>query len=359
MKTKIANIVAFIATLVAGVATAADEADQPKVTVKTVYTGLDQPCGVAVQPSTGQVFVSESRAGQVVRFLPTELDKPAPAVTGFPVDGAGSGPMHNAGPLGLAFLHQNLIVVGGSERKDGEDVIRVYELPADEAAAKGALNFKEAKRTLTRSWSGQTKSSSKVTYWGLAMSPTALWVTSQGDADNGWVLKSSIGGNLLEDLTPFVRTKEATQVEQPMGIAIRNSREFLVISQAGKFDQSHDSVLAFFHMRGKGLLMALPVPLSDVVALAYSPQGNRLYAVDMALASPKQGGLYRLDSAIIDGRVGVKAVKLAGLDRPTALAFAPDNTLYVTATGAGESDENQPEEKQSKQGVLVKVTGDL
>ncbi|MCC7087047.1 MAG: hypothetical protein IT427_18765 [Pirellulales bacterium] len=329
------------------------ESDKPNITAETVYSGLDWPCGVAVQSTTGSVVVSESRAGQIVRFPSNQFDQPKPVVTGFPRATAGIGLMKDAGPMGLAFFNQNLIVIGGSERKDGNDEIRIYELSAD--TSKEPLNFANAKRTLRRTWASEAASDVGINLWGLAMSPSALWVTAQGEHDIDALLKASIGGNLLEDLSPFFRTKEATRFDRPMGLAIRNSREFLTVSFAGKFDAPGDSVLAFFHLRGRSLLMALPTKLHDLVGLAYSPKSDRLYAVDVAWNSPADGALYRLDSAIVDGRVGVKAVKMAAFDRPTALAFAPDNTLYVTVLGA----ERKVDQDEAKTGSLVKITGDL
>lgn len=345
----------FVAANV-GAVRAADE-DKPNVTVETVYTGLKHPCGVAVQPTTGNIYVSESGAGQVVQFSATELGKPIAAVTGFPLNNSGNALTQNTGPLGLAFLHQNLIVVGGSQQKDGDDVIRVYALPADPNQA--ALDFKKAKGTLKRIVVGEDKPSGSASYWGLAMSPSALWATSHGEQENDWIFKASIGGDSFESLTPFLRTSGTAQLEGPMGIALRNSRDFLVVSLMGKLDAAKDSTLAFYHIRRGGLMMTLPTGLHDLVALAYSPSSNRLYAVDLAWSAAGEGGIYRLDAAKVDGRAGVKAIKIASLQRPTALAFTADNTLYAVALGAADKDGDKQNKDAPKTGVLVKITGDL
>jgi hypothetical protein len=63
-----------------------------------------------------------------------------------------------------------------------------------------------------------------------------------------------------------------------------------------------------------------------------------------------EGGLFRLDAAAM----GVKATKIAGLDKPTALAFAPDGTLYLTVVGPKKADENAP-----KEGKLLKIAPGL
>jgi hypothetical protein len=236
-------------------------------------------------------------------------------------------------------------------------VIRVYALPAD--ANQAALDFKNAKSTLKRVSIGEEKPNGPASYWGLAMSPSALWVASHGEQDNDWIFKASIGGDSFENLGPFLRTSSGAHLDGPMGIAVRNSREFLVVSFAGKLDGADDSTLAFYHIRRGNLMMTLPTGLNDLVALAYSPSSNRLYAVDLAWSAAGEGGIYRLDSAKVDGRSGVKAVKIASLERPTALAFTAENTLYAAALGPAAKDGDKQDKEAPKQGVLVKITGDL
>ncbi len=362
MKHTLTGILGVLAALVVIVAGAAD-ADKPDITdtpdikVETVFSKFNRPCSIAIQPSTGSIFVSENGAGQIVRLLPTQLEKSVVAIAGFPKEDSIKTPLPHVGPMGLAFLHQNLIVVGSSDLANEKDAIRVFELPSD-VAGKKALQLKDAKQSLGSVVASKDSSTIQGNYWGLAMSPSTLWITSHGDRENAWVLKADVVGNRLENLKPVIATKLAIPVDDPLGIAVRNSRDFVVVSQAGKFDSSRDSMLAFYHTRNGTLMMSLATSLYDIVALAYSPKSNRLYAVDMASAAPKEGGLYRLDSAIIDGRVGVRAVKLTSLDRPTALAFASDNTLYVTAMGAKDRSAKEGD-KKSASGVLVKVTGDL
>lgn len=65
------------------------------VKVETVVGGLTNPCGVAVQPETGVVFISDSGAGRVVRVVDGKLEA---VITGFPKDVYGKGPMYDIGP---------------------------------------------------------------------------------------------------------------------------------------------------------------------------------------------------------------------------------------------------------------------
>jgi len=100
-------------------------------------------------------------------------------------------------------------------------------------------------------------------------------------------------------------------------------------------------------------LLSVPTGLHDIIGLAYSPRSGFLYALDLAWSDGKEAGLYRIDSARQDGQPSAKAVKIAALERPTALAFAADGTLYVTLLGAAQDGAKE------KSGQLVKITGDL
>merc|ERR1711964_151596 len=98
-----------------------------QVEVETLLDGLNNPCGVAVQPETGAVFVADSGGHRVVRIVDGKTEE---VIVGFPQDVYGKGPMYNIGPLGLAFIGQNTLVVGGGGKPDGEEMLRVYEVPA-------------------------------------------------------------------------------------------------------------------------------------------------------------------------------------------------------------------------------------
>ena len=43
--------------------------DAHGVEVATIAEGLNVPCGVAIQPETGHVFVADSGAGRVIRIV--------------------------------------------------------------------------------------------------------------------------------------------------------------------------------------------------------------------------------------------------------------------------------------------------
>ena len=90
--------------------------------------------------------------------------------------------------------------------------------------------------------------------------------------------------------------------------------------------------------------------LHDIVGLAISPQSGRLYAVDFASIAPEEGGLYRLDLKKDEGEMVCRATRLMPLDRPTAMAFTPDGTLFVTSLGSLN--------REHEGGLLIRVYND-
>ena len=111
---------ATIAALLAGALLSAQAQAEPKVT--TVLKGLNNPCGVTIQPETGVVFVADSGAARVIKV---DGDKAVDVITDFPIDVYGKGPKYNIGPLGLAFVDQKTLVVGGGGLKDGEELLPI------------------------------------------------------------------------------------------------------------------------------------------------------------------------------------------------------------------------------------------
>src|SRR4051794_35865593 len=91
--------------------------------VEQVVGGLTNPCGVAIQPGTNHVFLSDSANGRVCRV---DNGKLVDVITGSPKDVYGKGPFYDIGPLGLIFTSDGKsLVVGDGGYKDGEECIRV------------------------------------------------------------------------------------------------------------------------------------------------------------------------------------------------------------------------------------------
>jgi hypothetical protein len=115
----------------------------------------------------------------------------------------------------------------------------------------------------------------------------------------------------------------------------------------GEINKPKDSLLTFYSAKTGMKILNLETGLHDIAGLAYSPMTGNLYAVDFAWMATEEGGLFRLDKDQQSPNSGsLKAVKIASLDKPTALAFAPDGTLYVTVVGPKKQDENAPKEGQ-------------
>ena len=314
------------------------------VKVEQVVGGLSNPCGLAVQPNSGAVFISDSANGRVCRV---DNGKLVDVITGSPKDVYGKGPFYDIGPLGLVFTSDGKsLIVGDGGFKDGEECIRVYAVPE---SGKPALNYeKDASQKL-----GPLPATDGVlpegNLYGLALTSSALYVTSNGDDTKGWVLKADLNGTKFGKLERWLPTKEMVDVDAPVGITI-NKQGDIVVGQFGEVNKPNDSLLTFYSAKTGKMLSNFETKLYDITGLAYSPKTGLLYATDFAWMKPDEGGLYRIDA----GQGGVKVKKITSLDKPTALAFAPDGTLYITVIGPKGESENAP-----KQGKLLKIAPGL
>ena len=108
--------------------------EQPKA--KVLVTNLENPSGLAIHDGTGDIFIA-SECG-VYRFKPTEKDPEKKihleiinSLWDTTSDVYGKGPMYTIGPLGLAFMDQEHLVVGDGSRKGCEEVVRVYKIDSE------------------------------------------------------------------------------------------------------------------------------------------------------------------------------------------------------------------------------------
>jgi glucose/arabinose dehydrogenase len=334
----------LVASLLVLVLVAAARAADPTVT--ELIKGLDNPCGVAVQPGTGVLFISDSAAGRVVRFDPKSAKMATEVITDFGQDIYGKGPMYNIGPLGLGFLNPNTLVVGGGENKDGSELLSIFTLPPEGRKIKAS----EARYKLGPIPPSPESAMGEGNFYGIAVTPQAIYITSNGDDTKGWILKVDVNDNTPDKLKPFIATKVALEdTDAPVGITLAADGN-LVVGQMGEVNKPKDSLLTVYDAKSGKLLMRAATDLHDIAALAYSPSG-KLYAVDFAWMAEKDGGLFRLDVTKSGDSATCKAVKIVSLDKPTAMAFGPDGALYVTEFGtAKEGDKTKP-------GRLVKISG--
>ncbi len=329
--------------------------ESSKYNVEKIATNLDNPLGLTLRPGAPaggayELFFSESGAARVVRI---STDKPAEkttVITGFPL-GAAFDPAYVVGPLGLEFLTRSKLAVGSNGLGKGEDVVRVYALPADAAA----ISYEQADHSVGPIPKGARSTTGEGGFFALAKIEDeldkALYVTSAGDPDRGWVLKASIVGNKLADLQPFIAAQHVTGAGPPTAATVnpKSRSHYLLIGQMGDKRGGRDSVLGFYGPSSGTPALVLRIGLYDVTGLAYSPSGD-LYGIDWAHADRNSGGVYRIDAAVVERRQAARAVKIAPIERPTSLAFTPDGMLYVTAFGEPTDSDEPPT------GQLLKIT---
>ena len=303
---------------------------------KLVVKHLENPSGVAVHPGTGHVFIT-SRQG-VFRWPPKMMSKIYLEVDGFPTDEYGKGPKYNIGPLGVTLWGTDRLIVPDGSKPDGEEIVRIYKI-ADELPAK------PRKADETEFVLGPIKGNPEINYKGEGNYYAAvvwndtIYVTANGDDTKGWIVTSKIVDGKPGELTGAIATKEATQVDAPVAITVTPDGSSLVVGQMGEVSVPGDSLLTFYDKDGK-LTKKYNAKLNDITGLAYSPKTGKLYATDFAWAEEikTNGGLFEL---VIEGEE-VTPKKILGLDRPTALAFDKDGTLYLTVFGTGVDTGDKP-----------------
>ena len=311
--------------------------------VTTVLEGLTNPTGIAIQPETGDVFIADSGALKVIRVVDGQAQD---VITGFTKDVYGKGPMFDIGPLGLAFIDKDTLVVGDGGKPDGEEQLLVYTVPAKGEAAIAA---DKSKFSFTLPATDDIKGEGN--FYGVAVNSTGIFVTCNGDDTKGWVAKADINGTKVDNFRRFIATKEAVEVDAPVAITI-SPRGEVVVGQMGEINVPEDGLLTFYNAKSGEKLLNVKTGLYDITGLAYSPKGQ-LYAVDFAWMDTTKEGLFQLIAEKKDGEQSLKTEKLASLDKPTALAFGKDGSLYITVIGTAQEGKEQPS------GKLLKVAPGL
>ncbi len=323
-------ICALALSLLVGVALAQDETDENNKdkngTVETIVEGLDNPCGVAVQPGTGHVFVSDSAALRVVRIVDGKIE---PVITGFPKDTYGTETQYEIGPLGLCFIDQNTLIVGGGGQPDGEDMLRAYKVPEAGAEPITADKMEGAGQRLVAEPDDNLVGEGD--FYGVAVIGTTVYTTCNGDDEKGWLAKADIVDGKLTNFIRSIATKEKTNVDAPVAIT-RSPEGFIAVGQMGEVSETADSLLTFYDASEEELVgWKYETGLNDISALAYGPKRARLFATDFSWKDPSKGALYKL---VADTATKCKAVKITDLDKPTSMAFDPEGNLYIAVLGS-------------------------
>lgn len=326
--------------------------DEEEFKTETVVDGLTNPSGVTIQPETGHVFVADSGAGRVIRVVDGKAED---VITDFPADIYGKGPKYQIGPLGLAFLDKKTLVVGGGGQPDGDELLRVYEIPE---AGEEAIKADKMKASFKLAAEGE-EVKGEGNFYALAVTEDAVYATSNGDDTKGWIARAARKGTELSDFKRWLPTKEKVELDAPVGITVSTggSQNYLVVGQMGEITVPKDSLITFYNASDGEKRLNLETGLFDITALAYSTKERgtkkQLYALDFAWMETKEGGLFRIvKDKESDDKSAIKARKILSLDKPTAMAFGEDGTLYITVIGAADGE-------ASAKGSLLKVAPGL
>ena len=320
------------------------KAEAAAIKTKVVAEQLDNPCGIAVSAKTGH-FAVAARTG-VYHWVLGEKNL-RKVVEGFPTDIYGKGPMYNIGPLGVAFLGDEKVVVGDGSRPDGEELAYVFNLDGEEHAKKRKVE--EADQTLGPIKAGEQSAKGEGNFYGVAVTDKAIFFTCNGDDTKGWVAKADITDGKAGELKPFIATKVATNVDAPVGITVSKDGQ-LVIGQMGEINVPADALLTFYDPATGELKKKYTTGLNDITGLAYSPKTGKLYVTDFSWMDTTKGGLFRLDVGEGDSAA---AEKILGLDKPTALAFDAEGNLFITVLGT------KPEGSDKNPGQILKIDSGL
>ena len=320
------------------------------VLLETVVSGLDNPSGIAVRPQTGEIFIA-THPGVLQYLADGNLVKTF--IGDYPnseTSTYGKGPIYKIGPLGLAFVDRDHLVVGDGSRPDGEELVRIYRLGP--GLAQAGQTEANAVFTLGPITPGEKSVQGEGNFYGVAVGAGAMFFSCNGDDTKGWVAQAKFesqtpGGPLPGTLVPFIATKVATGVDAPVAVTFTPDGGELVIGQMGEINVPGDSLLTFYDPRSGELKRKVETGLHDITGLAYSPTTGKLYATDFAWASTEEGGLFELDSE------SGKTTKAAPLDKPTALTFTSCGELLITVFGTAKEDSTSPP------GALLRNAGGL
>jgi hypothetical protein len=324
--------------------------------VETVLTGLKAPWGVAVRPDGAggptEVFVAERGAGRVVQVHGDKSGAAVEAIVGFPVDAASSGREPCArGVRTLFFLdHARLVAAGGNH--DDRPLLRLYDFTESELP----FQADQHKQNLELPIESDKSSSTPRCFHDLARTQAndrvadLLVAAATIERGKSVLCRVPVRANTLGEAGSLENAKEEVANGAVGGIAVGHDG-YVVVAYRPDSEVDAGSQLKYVNPITGRATLTIDVKLPHITALAFHPTSRSLYAANLS-AAIDGGGVYRIDDAGDPGKPAASAVKVAEAMRPTALAFAPDGALYVTALGS-----NDNGNKDS--GALLKITGEL
>jgi hypothetical protein len=343
----------FIAWLLAlallgasSIALAADE-----VRVETILNDLRSPAGIGIRPIPGaehyEIYVAEVAAGRIVRLRSNKPNASEDAITGFIASTDEDDLVRLPGPHGLLFLDPNRLVVAGSEG-ESRPFVRLYEL----ADQKKPLTAEQHEQEAAPAASEEKWADKLVSFFSLNRTlandkVSDFLVVSAADEDGAATLwKLPVRSGTIGDLSPLGKRPPAVA---PVAIAVEPHGFIAVVRPDGRGD-SAVSRLEFVNPMDGRTTSRFEIKLASIVGVAYSPRTGNLYAISQSSNDPAHSGVYRIDSdeTSTPNEPSATASLVTEVQRPTAIAFGPDGSLYVTALG-----------KERSGGLLQKVTGGL
>jgi hypothetical protein len=295
-----------------------------ELAVEKLLEDLDDPRGVAVRAGDAadpyEVFVAD--AGRIVKIGRGEKGNGTNAITGFVAE---------LGPRALLFLDRDHLVVGGA----AHPTVRLYELsdqPLLAADTKQVIDDPMATSTYALA---RTRQNDKVPDLVILSGTNRKWPVG--------LARIPIRAGTLDKMSPLVDESQLKDSSRALAVSEQGFVAACLHNQSGERPQT---ALVFFDLSRNTEVATFPITLQDVIALAYNPANHNLYAIDGG-SSSGDSGVFRLDDVSEPGKPACDIVKIATLEKPTALTFADDGTLYVTTANA------------AKQGTLLRITGDL
>jgi hypothetical protein len=330
---RLAVLIGLAAFGVADAVSAQEVKQPPKIEV--LLDRLDRPGSVAVEAISGDAYVVERGAGRVLRVerrkaIAKGASKATPIVLDLPKSADRE---QQAVGASLLFLNRsNLTLIQAGEMSP--DRLHSFTLNPKDLKP---VTFANAAASV-----GAHAGRESLSLHAMDSNPNELFVRAKASSSAGVMLKSTLKDGALGALRVFL-TAERTGLTQPTAITLSPRGELVSVSSSS---DGATSLLTFFNGSTGRKLMALPIMLSGVAAVAYAPGSGNLYT--LGTGEGQATGLYRIDAAIEAGKPTTKSVKVLEVKRPVAMAFGRKNALFVTVAGDGQSS-----------GQLLQITGEL
>jgi hypothetical protein len=306
-----------------------------EIAASTVLEGIDNPFSITIEPESDRIFLAESGAQRIVeikdgKILPTAADFAAVKYRGY-----------DAGPLSVFCAAENVLLVG-HDNAEGEGSLTLLKLkPNAEDPSKPEVTRETIKIEKKNS---ETKLGQ---FSNIMVKHSVIYVVTHGDEENGWIALAEFQNEKVKSFRPSIPTAKRSSYPGPTCSAVSPGGEYLVVSQMGKEGEAKDSRLVFYTLQGK-MLRNFEVDLHDIVALAYSPNRQHLFAIDYNYADPSKGGLYKL---IGKGAEKCEAKKLQDVSYATSMAFDSKGNLFIATLGGPPATDGEPT------GKLIKIEG--